>query len=34
MDEKEAFVPRPAPAAVAQAGFDWQPPPLLKTTAA
>ena len=28
--EEEAFVPQPPPAAVAQAGFDWQPPPLLK----
>lgn len=33
MDE-EVFIPRPPPAAVAQAGFDWQHPPLLKSAAA
>jgi hypothetical protein len=34
MDEPDAFIPRPPPASVAQAGFDYQPPPLLKSTAA
>ena len=34
MKDEEAFVPTPPPTAVAQAGFDWQQPPLLKTIAA
>jgi hypothetical protein len=28
--EQQALIPKPLPAAVARANFDWQPPPLLK----